>query len=76
MILFLFPFLKGEDDEAEQISEDKIPEEGDKIEDDGAAEISGAKILNHDIVVLQQPSSFEKKKGSSRICPQKRITRS
>ena len=74
MILFLFPFLKGEDDEAEQISEDKIPEEGDKIEDDGA--VSGAKILNHYIIVLQQPSSSEKTKGSSRICPQKRITRS
>ena len=47
--VFLFRFLKGEDDEAE----DKIPEEGDKIpEDDGPARISGANIVNQDIIVL------------------------
>ena len=47
--VFLFHFLKGEDDEAE----DKIPEEGDKIpEDDGPARISGANIVNQDIIVL------------------------
>ena len=47
--VFLFRFLKGEDDEAE----DKIPEEGDKIpEDDGPARISGANIVNKDIIVL------------------------
>ena len=47
--VFLFRFLKGEDDEAE----DKIPEEGDKIpEDDGPARISGANIVNQDIIFL------------------------
>ena len=47
--VFLFRFLKGEDDEAE----DEIPEEGDKIpEDDGPARISGANIVNQDIIVL------------------------
>ena len=57
----LLRVLKGEDDGA-------VPEEGERI--------SGAKILNHDIVVLQHPSSSKKMKGSSRICPQKRITHS
>ena len=47
--VFLFRFLKGEDDEAE----DKIPEEGDKIpKDDGPVRISRANIVNQDIIFL------------------------
>ena len=44
--------------------------------EDGAEGISGAKILNHLMVVLQQLSSFENTGGSSCIYSQKRITQS
>ena len=38
-----------------------------KEEKDGVERISEAKILNHLMVILQQPSSFENTSGSSNI---------
>ena len=38
-----------------------------KEEENGVEGISGAKLLNHLVIVLQQPSSFENTSGSSNI---------